>query len=83
LADGIAASGAGRLALYPDGNEVFAVIARDAAARLREAGAGFYDWPAEAIGLAEAEPGAVLIRLVTCFRTTAGEVDRFLAVLDA
>lgn len=78
LADGIAASGAGRLYLEPEANEVFAVLAPDAVERLKAAGARFYPWP-------PAGPSPVdgaLCRMVASFATGADEVDRFVATLS-
>jgi threonine aldolase len=57
-------------------NEVFAVLPKATIGRLREAGAMFYEWPAE--GLAADEE---LVRLVTSFATMADEVERFLGLL--
>lgn len=82
LAKGIEAAAEARLALAPDGNEVFAYLGGDADRRLREAGAGYYEWPAEALGVAAPAEGEVLVRLVTHFRSEAAEVDRFLALLS-
>ncbi len=82
LATAIAASGNGRLALQPDGNEIFAVLSKAADARLRAAGAVYYPWPSETLP-AEARPGAddVSVRLICSWQTTPDEVDRFATVL--
>ncbi len=82
LASAIRQSADARLAIEPDGNEVFAVLSKDADRRLREAGAVYYPSPAE--GLPEAaRPGEneILVRLVTSFQTTAEDVDEFAARL--
>jgi threonine aldolase len=78
LAATIEASPHARLAVRPAGNEVFAVLTRDAARRLRDAGAAYYEWPAEDIA-PPMRPGAgeVLVRLVASFRTAPDDVDRF------
>lgn len=80
LADGISDSASGRLAWAPDANEVFAIIKRDAAARLRQQGAVFYDWhvPQHLAGSVGEDEG--LYRLVASFATRSEDVDRFLAV---
>ncbi len=82
LAGAISASGNGRLALKPDGNEIFAVLSQAADARLRAAGAVYYPWAAETLP-AEARPGPdeVAVRLICGWQTTADAVDGFAAVL--
>lgn len=63
------------------GNEVFAVLPQTDGARLRKAGATFYDWgepQGASLGVGEGES---IVRLVTSFATTAEDVDRFLAEL--
>ncbi|MBN9016246.1 MAG: low specificity L-threonine aldolase [Rhizobiales bacterium] len=81
LAAGVAASRGARLALAPDGNELFIHLTRDADSRLRAGGAVYHGWPAETLGLAEPDDG-VIVRAVTNFRTRADEVDRFVALID-
>ena len=79
LADGIEGSSAARLAFPVPANEVFAILPRDADARLKEAGALYHEWiwdkPAD---MGENE---IMIRLVTAFATEQDEVDRFLNLL--
>jgi threonine aldolase len=59
--------------LHPvEANELFVQLPASAIAGLRQAGAAFYDWPAE--------EGAA-IRLVTAFNTEAAAVERFLKTL--
>lgn len=79
LADGIAASRTSRLGWPVDANEVFVILKSDVAAKLREQGAVFYDWPVphDLAGSLEADEG--LYRLVTSFATKAEDVDRFVA----
>lgn len=62
-------------------NEVFAILPRALEARLREAGAQFYEWEPAYLPPAE-RPGRddVFVRLLCSFATEATEVDRFLAV---
>ena len=82
LAAAVTASGEGRLALTPDGNEIFAVITKAADERLRRAGAVYYQWPADTLS-AEAQPGAdeVAVRLICGWQTSVDDVDRFASVL--
>jgi threonine aldolase len=77
LAEGIGASGTARLGWEPQANEVFAVLPKATIARLRAAGAMFYEWPAEGV----ARPDEELVRLVTSFATSAEEVEQFLSYL--
>jgi len=65
-----------RLAWESQANEVFPVLPKSTIARLREAGAMFYEWSADGVGADED-----CVRLVTSFATTADEVERFLALL--
>ncbi len=59
-------------------NEVFAVMPRALAQRLREAGAEFYEWYPEALPAGSALNDAdVLIRLVTSFTTREQHITRF------
>jgi threonine aldolase len=81
LRAGLAASSHGRAAWPTDGNEVFAVLGRADADRLRKAGAAFHDWaePNGAdLGIGEDE---VLVRFVTAFCTKETDVERFLKKL--
>jgi threonine aldolase len=61
-----------------DANEVFAVLPRSAVAKLRAAGAVFYDWSSGGL-----PPGTLLrtdqvfVRLVTSFATTEREIAAF------
>lgn len=74
-------SAGGRFAVEPDGNELFAVLPRTAEARLKAAGAQFYEWPTA--GLLEGPLGEdeVFVRLVASFATTEAEVEQFAALL--
>lgn len=84
LAAAIERSGEARLALEPDGNEIFAVLSQAADARLKAAGAVYYPWSPDTLP-AEGRPGAdkVLVRLICSWQTTPEETDRFAAVLAA
>jgi threonine aldolase len=80
LRAGLAAAPNAREAWPTLGNEVFAVLKHRDAARLREAGASFYEWPAPhwAAGL---EPDTRIVRLVTASSIQSDDVDRFLGAL--
>lgn len=84
LAAAIRASKTARLAIEPAANEVFAVMPKAMEAKLKSAGAVFYPWPDHSVA-ADRRPGTgeMLIRLVTSWQTTEGEVDAFAAVLNA
>jgi len=76
LAEGLAAAGC--KPIWPvEANEVFAPITFAADKRLRAAGAMYYPWPGDA------GPDRMLVRLVTSFQTTKGDVDRFLALVGS
>ena len=80
---GLAAAPHAREAWPTGGNEVFAVLRRADAKRMREAGAAFHDWAqprgGDPVELAEDES---LVRLVTAFSTQPEDVDAFLAALE-
>ncbi|CAN7231870.1 low specificity L-threonine aldolase [Pararhizobium sp. LjRoot235] len=78
LADGIDASTDARLAWPSGSNELFAILKKDAAKKLEEKGAVFYDWPVPhtLAGSIAADEG--LYRLVTSFATTNEDVERFI-----
>ena len=82
LAAAIERSGEGRLALRPDGNEIFAVLSKAADERLKAAGALYYPWPADTLpAAARPEADEVSVRLICSWQTTEDDVDRFAAVL--
>ena len=72
LAEGIG----GEPAWPVEANEVFLKVSDAAAARLRAAGASFYDWT-------PSEGGRTLIRLVTSFATRDEDVEKLIAVACA
>jgi len=81
LAAGLAALPGARLAVTPQANEVFPILPAATADRLEAAGARFYPWPAEAfVENRRPDPDERLVRLVTSFRTTEAEVDRFIEI---
>jgi threonine aldolase len=79
LAEGIAASKTSRLAWQADANEVFPIIRKDVATKLRQDGAVFYDWPVPHDLEGKLAKNEGLYRLVTSFATKAEDVDRFVA----
>ncbi|MBD1548429.1 threonine aldolase family protein [Roseibium aggregatum] len=81
LADGIRDAG-GRTAWPVEANELFPVLKKADAERLKAAGAFFYEWPASGVP-AETGPkeDEVCLRLVTSFATTEADVERFLTHL--
>jgi threonine aldolase len=82
LARAIGASGAARLALEPAANEIFAILPKALDARLKAAGAVFHPWSTETLPPDERPgPDEVFVRLITSFRTTEDEVDRFVEML--
>ena len=83
LRAGISASNSARLAWPTQANEVFAILKKDTAAKLRADGAQFYDWHEIPDYLHDEMSGdEVLVRLVTAFATEADEVDRFIGGLS-
>ena len=65
-------------------NEVFLILPRPTSEQLLAKGASFYPWTTDSLP-AGVMPGreAGLVRLVTSFATTAGEVDEFVATAMA
>lgn len=65
-----------------EANLVFALLPKEADARLKAAGAMYYARrPEKLLGDRKIDPDSVLVRLVTSFATTPGHVDRFGEVL--
>ena len=61
-----------------EANEVFVILPRKIDERLKAAGASYYPWETRALPKGKPVPeDAVLVRLVTSFSTTGGDVDRF------
>ena len=73
LAEGLRPLGAVRIVGAVQTNMVFAQMPVELAARLREAGAIFYDWTPP-------EGGRVLVRLATSFATPPGDVAKFVEI---
>jgi threonine aldolase len=76
LAEGLSRVNSIRLPIPVQTNMVFALMPGEMAARLREAGAYFYDWRTDA-------DGQVLARLATSFATPDEAVARFVEVAAA
>ena len=78
LADGIRNAG-GRTAWPVEANELFPILKKADAERLKAAGAFFYEWPASGVPAASRpKDDEVCLRLVTSFATTEADVDLFL-----
>lgn len=81
LAGGLSSISGVRLVWPAQANELFVVMPKAIAARLKSAGAEFYEWYLDALPpgtrLAEDE---TFVRLVTSFVTTDEQVDEFCAV---
>jgi threonine aldolase len=78
----LAATPGVRVAWPTEANEVFAILPRALAERLREAGAVFYDWAQAALpeGLVVG-PSEMYVRMIASFATTEAEVATFEAAL--
>ena len=79
LAEGIKASSTARLAWPGGANEVFVILKKTTAEKLKADGAVFYDWPIPQVLSGEIAGDEGLYRLVTSFATTAADVERFIA----
>jgi len=80
LAAGLAAAGH-RIPWPTQANEVFPILPRSVVARLKAAGADFYEWPSASLAPSD-QPAAdeMMVRLVASFATTPAEVERFLEI---
>jgi threonine aldolase len=79
LAGGLTAAGCAPV--WPvEANEVFAPLTLKADKQLKAAGALYYPWPSDGLGVGADK---ILVRLVTSFQTTKDDVDRFLAIVAA
>jgi len=81
LAAGIEGSNSTRLAWPSGSNELFVILKKETAAKLRADGAVFYDWPVPHTLSNSVAEDEGLYRLVTSFATTPDDVDRFLKAL--
>jgi threonine aldolase len=75
LAARIRSSTVMRLAHEPQANEIFAILDKAEADRLRQAGAVFYDWNAPRNAEFELVGDEVLVRLVTSFASSPQDID--------
>ena len=67
-----------RLALRPDGNEVFVILTDEADNRLKAAGAVYHPWSVESLPVRKRPTsGECLVRLVTSWQSTEADVDLF------
>lgn len=82
LRTGLRRSNRARLAWESDINEVFAVVPAEVLAAVRGAGGAMHEWPAETAA-EDRRPaaGEVMVRLVTSWATTQGEVEAFTALV--
>ena len=76
LADGLGAVRGAEIAHPVEANAVFVYLPDSTAARLRAAGAVFYDW-------GPASGGRTLVRLVTSFATPEDDVERFVRLANS
>jgi threonine aldolase len=81
LRAGIARSARAREVWRTEGNQVFAVLRRADAGRLRAAGADFHEWSPANGAAGELGEDETVVRLVTAFATSDEEVDAFLEAL--
>jgi threonine aldolase len=81
LAHGIEASKSMRLVWQPQANEIFAIVSKEKAAKLRSSGAVFYDWNLPHHTHLTLDNDETLVRLVTSFATTSEDVGGFLGLL--
>ncbi|MGE0362956.1 MAG: low specificity L-threonine aldolase [Vicinamibacterales bacterium] len=79
LADGLHDVPGLRLPLPVQANEVFAVVTRRLHEALVARGARYLEWPGEGPGTDVVREDETFIRLLTSFRTTAADVQRFVA----
>ncbi len=80
LSQGLTAIAGVRLAWPTEANEVFAIIPRALDAKLKGAGANYHPWSELSLQAGETvRSDEILVRLVTAFATTDGEIERFLA----
>src|SRR5262245_26407575 len=86
MADRLAAglTAVGMAPVWPvEANEVFVRLPRAADARLKAAGAAYYEWATQSLPAGVRTDDAVLVRLVTSFATTEDDVARFVAIARA
>lgn len=81
LQNGIQHSQYARLAWLAETNEVFCIMDKDRADRLKQQGAMFYAWNPPHSKQTLLGENEVLLRLVTSFATQKRQVDRFIDIL--
>jgi threonine aldolase len=81
LAEELAGIPGVRITWPAQANEVFVVVPKPIVARLRAAGAEFYEWPVAGAPATVAMGDDAYIRLVTSFLTTDREVHDFCAIV--
>ncbi|MEK7315015.1 MAG: hypothetical protein AAB011_02450 [Candidatus Eisenbacteria bacterium] len=81
LEGGLSSISGVRIVWPVEANELFVVMPNAMAARLKAAGAEFYEWYVDALPPGtRLEAGETFVRLVTSFVTTDAQVDQFCAV---
>lgn len=83
LQNGILRCTHARLAWPGEANEIFCIVDKNYADRLKQKGAVFYTWNPPHSGLELLDENEVLLRLVTSFATEEAQVDQFIDILDA
>jgi threonine aldolase len=87
MADALSAglTAAGCKPVWPvEANEVFAPLTAALDQKLKAAGAAYYPWKTQSLPKgASIAADQTLMRFVTSFQTTQGDVDRFLATMRA
>jgi threonine aldolase len=82
LADAFAHSGNARLPFEPQANELFPIMPKETAGRLRAAGARFYDWHPQPGFNGKIAKDEVMCRFVTSFATSPADVATFSRLLN-
>jgi len=84
LSTGLARLSGVRIAWPTEANEVFAILPRGLAEKLRAAGSVFYEWNPDSLPAHESVgPDEVLLRFVTSFLTRSRDVSDFLEAAGA
>lgn len=82
LADAFRHSGSARLPFAPQANELFPIMQKETAQRLRQAGARFYDWHPQPGFDGKIADDEVMCRFVTSFATAEVDVTAFGRLLN-
>lgn len=82
LAEVLSHSGLARLPFEPQANELFPIMPKATSARLREAGARFYDWNPQVGYDGDIAADETMCRFVTSFATSEADVAAFGRLLN-